>query len=353
MQDDSFSKILIDNITHTLLNVFCTFTGVKLEECRNGFKTYRLADQQYCITYKQNLELNKIDFLESPSADMIQYGIEKLNILGYLTCNYKITVLGLISNSLRKLALDDVRMILAGYQYGANILDLITMVAFKRSRKLFNSKYSLINPIKTKISDERTHLFYTRGVIGDEMIDKVFLFNDYMNTIASAVDKKKSYSIISQWYKDNKINKTKLIEVIGHRDEIIQMLLNIGLNPFYNGLGLKRGSYNLTKILQNNFHDGLAEIVKIKKCIYDGYRYNLLIYDESIRSYRHNYKNFLVDIPSPIVRPYREGLTRPRYVVAQDILLWKSSRVPRFEFMAKTISILDGYIVVDPNYMRY
>ena len=57
----------------------------------------------------------------------------------------------------------------------------------------------------------------------------------------------------------------KMMSVIRTRDEIIDNMLEEGLDPYFNGLGLDIGTYNLKEIFYRNIDEGVKEVKKNKK----------------------------------------------------------------------------------------
>ena len=84
----------------------------------------------------------------------------------------------------------------------------------------------------------------------------------------------------------------------------MESLLSGGINIFYNGLDLKRGTYNLLHIIRNNRADGMEEIKKIKQCIYEGYKLNMATWDKKVRSYVLDFKKASCMIDSPLITPF-------------------------------------------------
>ena len=162
---------------------------------------------------------------------------------------------------------------------------------------------------------------------------------------------------LEKWALENKFDYETLMKIISVRDELISDLLNLGLNPFYNSLGLTRGKYKLTNILKYNLTDGIEEIKKIKNCIYEGYRLNLFIWNDISQKYISNVYNYSISIDSKLIRPLQPDADikqlRPQKIVVANIMLSSSNFVKgMYEFKGNDISILDGYVNVDTNFVN-
>ena len=142
-----------------------------------------------------------LDYIDYPSADSIQYGLEKLYTLGFITQkgstlaphkkqkNGEIypTRLGYFSIFMKEISIESKRMILAGYHYGCNILDLITISIFLKIgwRKISTKKKKTYKPINfLKLKNNEEALLYSKLVIMDEFIEYLWiwlLFNEFID----------------------------------------------------------------------------------------------------------------------------------------------------------------------------
>ena len=167
--------------------------------------------------------------------------------------------------------------------------------------------------------------------------------------------------ILDKWAKDNHFKINGLFEVIELRDEVIGDMLNMGMNPYFNGLELDRGTYNLVEILRRNLQEGMDEIVKIKKCIYEGYRFNLCIWNNSIKGYVNNYYHNVINIESKLLRPLGKEVKddrdikqiRPQTIIVANINV-KSSITEKglYEFSGDEVSVLDGFVDIDADFLN-
>jgi hypothetical protein len=246
----------------------------------NIFQKNKFDQLWYQLVSDGYFEAKKLNFIQYPSADGIGYAVEQLHGLGFIDHEYKPTIFGMYGSKFRKIKLESIRMILAGYHNEANILDLVTIVCclqigFELGIK--KKKYTPRNPLD--VSKEIAFYNY-KLLFADEFIEYIFIWNDFMNVIGDAGDilkrnakKPKIDSIlkhntldnINKWCNDNAFKLDGFLKVIELRDEVIGDMMNMGINPYYNGLGLSRGKYNLTKILRNNIVEGIDEIKKIKR----------------------------------------------------------------------------------------
>jgi len=370
LPEDQPSSILTNDITSVLLSILTREVDLQLidepnfdspknlENRKNGtlFQIHSISDQKwYKLINEKKLNISALDFLESPSASTLIYSLERLYGLGFIGHDYTITLFGYLGNKFQKISIELIRMILAGYVYGANILDLIT-IAVCLDSKLLDKDYKNRNPLNLR--DEEL-IFYNNVIFADSFIDKLFLWYEFtkeldtMNTIIIQKTKKISINHMDKWCESNNINYFNMMKIINLRDEIITNMIDIGLNPYYNGLGLKRGTYNLVNILHQNLEDGIEEIKKIKMCILDGFRFNLVVWNDIIKGYELAYKRLPIIVTSSLVKPFEENQKHPQQVIVSDIeLSTRRSDSNIYKLMAKkSVSILDGFIDVDMKFL--
>ena len=370
LQEDQFSEILIKDITQTLLSIFIRETGAAIRDNPvesysdkqrlelNIFKKHYMMDPgYYYLTHQKPLNMASIDFLESPSANSLVYSTEKLYMLGFIDCKYNPTILGIIANGFSKISIESARFLLAGYSHGANILDLITIVSFSEvgREKLFNRKYKPVNIYPKKLSAAE-YEFYYKIIIGDEMIEYLFIWELYSELIDNMMSKtkKNKFDLLSveEWFESNKILYDGIIQVTTMRDSIISSFVAMGLNPYWNGMGIEKGEYNLLSMFRNNLSDCIAEIKKIKKCILDGYILNLAVWDNSVKKYILHHRNIPLEVRSNVLS--RMGgdavQSNANFVILSNVTFNQSnSDKDTFHFVSSSgsISIMDGYVDVD------
>jgi HrpA-like RNA helicase len=418
-----FPDIVKADMTQSLLDIIMSETETKIieidrneyEKYNNAFQINQFDQRWYILETKKALNASSLNFIQYPASDSITHGLEKLRVLGFIDCEYKPTLFGYYASKFRKITLENARMILAGYYYGANVLDLITITCFLQAgHKLGIKRRSYIprNPLKIKSYDQIN--YYYNMIFCDEFIEYLFIWEDFMEQIDILTEKIKKklnkkggadikyksnhtekhtyqdadhaparetdrdpdsdifldeeYEInktelpeimshLENWANENKFNYETLMKIVNMRDELLSDLLNLGLNPFYNSLGLRRGRYKLTNILKYNLSDGISEIRKIKNCIYEGYRLNLFIWNDIVKKYISNVYNYPISLDSKLIRPLKPEndikQIRPQKIIVANIMLGSSNYVKgMYEFKGNDISVLDGYVNVDVNFVN-
>ena len=361
LQINPFSDIIVVDITLFLLSVIINNTEAEIihvhdiknehiKENRILFQKNKIDQYWYELVIKEQFDITKLDLMQYPSIDSINDAIQKLYALGFITHEFNPTVTGMYANKFRKLSIESIRMILAGYQHGAYILDLITIACFNEFKFTLGMglKYTPENPLN--IPEENVYYYYTM-IFRDEFIEFLFIWNSFIEHISDINKNKNSLNNVHKWAESRNLDIKTLFSIASLRDEILTDMILIGLNPFYNSLQLPRFEYNLVNILRKNLTpDGIEEIRKIKACIYEGYKMNLTLYDDNKRKYFLVKGNIEVNLFSKMVnhvkidRYYR----KPKKIIISDYSMTKSMKTDgSYNFNAGVVSVLDGYVDID------
>lgn len=361
------ASVIISDTTELLLTILINEKDVTIEQEYHAARIkdhvalgmfhmhdlhLKLASNWYTLKNKYKTNIAGIDFIELPSVQSLQYSVEKLHVLGFLDDNYDITLPGYFANKFRFISLDSRRMIMCGYHHGANILDLITIAAFVQisKRKIFAKTFTMANFLKTNTTQ---FTFYNAVVIADDFINCVFVYNLLQHYIDTNVQKNITLNKIREFCLQHGLLYDGLLKVIDARDTLIENMIDIGLDPYYNGLGLK--SYNLNTLMQRSLPDGLNEIKKIKQCLYDGYRCNLLVRGKEY-TYVSQLRGVHIVVKSPLVKDLHlmPDSILPKYIVVDTYNLSQKYKQSQFEFISQGyVSVLDGYVSVDKLFTNY
>ena len=366
LQEDQFAEILTDDITEEMNNIIVNETDSQIIESPNndGFLTHKLSDNsRYVLMQNNDMFMSKVDFLESPSASSLTYSVEKLRILGFIDNLYNPTEIGLYSKNIGKITMENKRMILASFAHGANTLDIITAVVFIQIQKrfIFHRKYKPIN--MTNLSEKEWE-FYYKIVIGDEIVEFILvweLYSEFLNKYITSIKKKASngadytfdVSEVKKWCEDNKLIYSGLLMVSKMRDEIIESLISIGINPYYNGMGIEKGEYNLLNMLRDDVEDFVDEIKKIKHCILDGYRCNLIIWDAIRKKHIIKHRNIPIFVKSNVMSRMGDDAIQKNanFLISTDFMFVKSFMGKGFGVESTgAVSIMDSYLNIDLNF---
>ncbi len=378
-QEDQPSKLITEDITIPLLNMIVTDSEAKFEEeekpeeFKHDVLDIYLDDRERRgVTkrddqYTQVIEKEKttglyrvktekpwspfdLDLIELPGADSLYTALDKLLTLGFIDDNFKPTMLGCKANMLRKISPESTRMVFAGYSYGANILDLITIAAFievgwQSISSVARFKYQPRNPI-----DDQGKLA-AKILWGCEFIELLWIWYDFTEQVDKlAKSKQNVMDKLHEWCDANGFLLHGLLEVVVRRDELVANFITCDMNPFYNGLQLERGTYNLSDIIRRDQDLGMREVQKIKRCLVDGFRYYVCQWQSKTMEYVSMYRHIPVHIDSYLVRTTQvmEDVARPKTIIMSGIILRQKFQSDIFEYSPSgAISILDGFVSLD------
>lgn len=358
---DQMSKILISDVSDNLLSILIKEKNVNIitewavlkisDHIREDlFQMFEAVSDNWFTVYNEfGTNMSALDFIELPSMQSLSYSIEKLHILGFIDDYYNITITGYYANQMRFIGLELRRMIIAGYQTGSNIQDLITIAAFVfvGKRNIFEKTFKLPN----FIFGEDDFQFFDQILIADDFINCVFIWNMLCEFIQENMNGTIYQNNIRSWCEKNGLKYDGILSVISTRDSIIENMVEIGLDIHYNGLGIYQ-EYDLNSIIRTSLQEGFEEIRRLKYCIYEGFRCNTLEYNKTC------YASLLNHTPIKVKSPYISELnsevaeqTRPMYILVDSYSLVPKFGSSQFEFVAEGfVSVLDNYIEVDERF---
>jgi HrpA-like RNA helicase len=364
LQPLPFADIIKEDIAEFMLGILIEGTHTDLKELdakeKNAFQMNQF-DQKWYKLVGQQFNFAKLDFIRTPSADSIQGSFERLHVLGFIDHEYNPTLFGYFAYKFRKISLENIRMLLAAYHHGASVLDLITIACFTelgRGLGINKRKYKPRNPLK--LTEEKLDLYY-RTVFADEFVENLFIWYEFMEELDKIGEKleknasfaKKSQEYLEKWSRD-KFRLHGMYAIIERRDEVIEDMLSLGLDPYYNSYEIGGGGFDLVKLLRRNFAEGMNEILKIKKCLYEGYRLNLCTWNDKVNGYV-NSKNLVIGLQTPLLKPLKVGedkakkiQIRPKNILVSGLML-----MPMFDtysFVGGEVSVMDGFVDVDYNF---
>lgn len=348
MQENKYPEILTADITDSIL-------GLIIKTVHPNWDGVVRDD----IKVENKFEITDIDMMDYPAVDSLSYSLEKLFVLGLIDSNHIPTPIGLSCIKLNTIPIEVTRMIFAGYQHNANIISLITIGAFLTLSKRdyiddrSKNKYSYVNVFK---KNDKELYYYNKFFVSDDFIETLFIWEDFMDQI-KIMKKKLSLKYIKKWCIDNGLKYQGLLKVISIRDEIIASFIQtIGLDPFHSNNDVNGREYSLKKVFHRSVYQGVQEIKKIKQCIYEGFRLNVATWNNERNSYIMNNNKQKVQIGSKVVDKileYKEFKQRhPIQIICDSISIRKHRFNNYFIFQSDRVSVIDGYINIDTDFIN-
>lgn len=356
-----------NNAAALMLSIICSETGARIDRCvaadrdARSFQMNQIDQYWYSVAIDQPFKFSMVNMFQLPPSDALIGALDQLLCMGFITSEYLPTAMGVYANKFRKVSLPLVRMIFAAYAIGANVLDIITMAAFMGNSEQLRIDRRTYKPIDVfDVGSEADENEIAENFTSCECIEYLLIYLKYcevLDRIAKQLDKRASklkqilpMNYIYEFAENIGVRFQGLMNIIEARDELINDMLHMGLDPYYNGLELPRGSYNLLSIIKKDAQLGRAEIVKIKQCILEGYRYSVCVYDQQRQTYICQNTQVPVKIKSTLV-----SKNAPSVIVATQMQITSQpgSAQLEYQFVGKDISVMDNFINVDVNFLRY
>lgn len=370
LQEIQFPQILIEDISAIALDIINEQLKFKY---LNGER-----DPQFDIT--------SIDMVDVPTPDALSACLEKLYSIGFVSPisprwssdvkeivegengpRFSLTKLGALASSFNMVAPESVRMILAAYSWGASILDMVTIAAYlavePRSLIAAAEADSEADKPPTRVNINWTAvyksglpgfiaspglLYKMRLLLADDFIDGLVLFNAIKYTISSS-ESRRAITNLRNWCAQNRVSYRGALSLIRTRDDIIEQMLTAGFETF------AQENRSLVNTTEDDFMD---TITRIKYCIYDGYRNNILIRTGT------SYKTMSgLEVVSPkIFRVDEVKLAEkseygfaisvlPTYVLYRELSLKYNMKTSLYTVVVDQVSTCDGFVNIDPDFL--
>ncbi len=325
------------------------------------------------IASEPNAALDKLSIyqmLTPPSDDSINYSLQKLYVLGAIDSAGKITKLGRMLNTFRKINIESCKMILSGLVHGASIKELVCLACLMTSRKsdfVLDKRDSGVDPYTTGLlMDELYDLNETfdrskcdtsnynrlkgKLLVGCEMLELLLIYQRFSTKAELPINK------LREWCLKKGLHYKNLSNVSESIDEVYwQMLEQLKINPLFTNAqptlyeSLKRS----TSLINTEMVDS---VVRLKKCIYDGYKCNILRWNEQANSFQ-TATGLNVVVESKLVSrlSYQKigaqfEQDRPMIILYKD-LLTRQNKMGNYAHEASMISIMDGFVDVDLEFL--
>ena len=370
---DEYPEIIKSDVTANVLSIIASeadperiYNKISIKEllvkhrdmdpCKDTLTDY------YYDLINADVNLLNIDLMSLPTIDSMHNALDRLYILGAINQNCTPTPLGLVMNKFRFLQPEAIRMIMAGYAWGAPIIDLITIAAFithVKYDKLFDAKKSnlfkkAINDGKISWAFESSEINFSKFMIDSscDFIMCVIIWHQFQKLMIKNVRDMANVDRVGKmpdklkdWCESVGINYFIIEELIEKRDEIIHMVSSVGFNPYANN----DLSYGLTDSYSITMY-----IDKIKQCIYEGYKTNIAVWDETSKIY----KTRIGKLPLSINKYWMSSTSdvnkfntqNPKYIMYSKILYMPDSMTNYYKPLMEYCSVVDGFVSIDTNF---
>jgi len=240
---------------------------------------------------------------------------------------------------------ENFRMVMAGFAWEYSPLDLIAVAAYTMlgSSKLTEREEAGTDKLNLRldilyndvIGADPADLWHWRLLTGDTFMDGIILSRAVDRMLADA-DPSTALPKFTEWCNQRSIAIGTLLEYVNLREDMITALLAQGIDIYaFPGMLDHHG----------DAADTMNMIVRYKHCVHEGYRLNLIEYDDEAGEYRTQTGMKVSSIEMNMPALAKE--TRPRYVLYDQLMSIFDFDTGIYNAEAANVSILDGYIAND------
>lgn len=306
------------------------------------------------------------DMLTPASDDSINYSLQKLFVLGAIDASCMVTKMGKMMNIFRKLGVESRKMILSGLVHDAPLKELVCLACLLEVRKselvldrkesgvnpydvasLFDELYEL-NPTfdRSKCDTSNFNRLKAKLLISCELLELLLIYQRFSSKAYLPINELRGWCITKGL---NYRGLSKLSESI---DEVYwQMLEQMRINPIYTN-----AQPDLYDTMKRSGSINIAELVdavsRLKKCIYEGFKLNILKWNPKTSSYQTS-TGIDVVVTSKLVSPlsYQKigakfDQERPKLLIYKELIV-RQDMIGKFVYEAAGISVMDGFVNAD------
>ena len=356
--EDTFNKMIVDNTP-----------SVSVDNMTAHLLTLMISNRTTSIE-----KLPVYQMLTPPSDDSLNYSFERLFTLGAIDRYGSVTDLGLMINSFRKLSIESCKMILCGPVYGASVKELVCLaclLTIKKSDIVMDSRVSGAPEYNTALLfDELYEISQTydsakcdtanfnrlkaKILVGCEMLEMLLIYQRFTANVS-----KKSINEMKDWCFKKGLNFAQLCSITEFIDEVYWVMLD---KLKINAVRANDDSADLYQVLKRAGDIENTELVdaviRLKKCIYEGYKNNLLTWNEDLNSFE-SLTGLKVEVDSKIVSrlSYQKigaqfDQQKPNLLIYKELLTRQNLKTGIYTHQASTVCVLDGFVHLDKNFTK-
>lgn len=305
-------------------------TDFLISACNRAYKLGLISPR-----IKNDPEAFDLDFSDTDTPEKI------LSMLTHTKkVSYGITPIGLIMNKFGMYSMESFRMILAGFSWDVSITDLATIAAYlelsPRDFALSMKKQPRWDMI---FADSKIGSFTTydqlKLIISDDFIKGIVLYSAISQKMASGKTFSAGVKAVRDFCEKAQIKEGGVMTFIQIREEIIEQCINAGLGIF------AHEDKTLREADKKTF---MTIIIKLKHCIYDGYKCNYLMHIGDGR-----YAG-IGAIPVNVPRTIGHEGSFPQYVLFDKLSSKQDPKSGLYIITTDRISMMSGYVSIDRDF---
>jgi len=174
----------------------------------------------------------------------------------------------------------------------------------------------------------------------DDFIQYLLIFNEFQNKLnkinlqenklelTEKINKSRVKTVITEiqeWCEKNGLSYNGLVNTSELRDDIINTMCLIGLNPFHNW------NMSIRNLILHTDTEKINYIKNMKMCIFEGYKLNIAAWNPVIKKYITRKTHIILDIDNANLISkadlFKYGDVNPKYII-YDIQRVAAKQVP-------------------------
>lgn len=308
---------------------------------------------------KPTFDIGSVDMITSPAPDASKSSLEKLYALGFISIDNSGSC-GITLSEIGKLALsiggrpEIARMIMSSFTYEAYAIDCITAAAWTSLRR--NDKISWAHVYQmglSSVSRDLKHMYEIKLLVSDDFIDGIIMMNAIKHVFKTN-DPKNAILALRTWTESINWSYGSAMEFISVREDLINTYLSESIEVYRHE----------SNSLQNAGPDELMNtITRLKYCIADGFRCNLLKSELEISGAheqvpKYTQMEYVTQLGQKVkvkpILPINGPVTvqlKPKRLLYSNLSL-KLGFDSAYDIVPDYISVLDGYVPIDEHFMN-
>ncbi len=303
-----------------------------------------------------------------PSYDTIAYAKEKLFVLGAINQDQKITPVGVIMNRFRKMDLELRKTIITAVARKRHVYDTMVLACVMMVKKtdmfLLDCKAPisldkiLLDSMQTGSPNDATvdlpnfNRLRSKLLVACEFIEMLLIYKTFVSKISEFQG---DIIKIKKWCLSNGLNYTSLAFI---SDTIIETSWLIVETLKINPLVCDDTEDVLTLLhMAGDRSEFVNAVINIKRNLYEGYKLNILTFNQEANQYFMS-NGTPVSVNSKLtsnLSSQREGAkfrqTHPNVLLYKNMLIRKDDAQKNYNFEASIISVMDGYVDIDDQFI--
>ena len=337
---DIQTKDITGEMMYLLVELFELNTLISAEEIVEKYDDIVRKQKALLKSGKKSNEIDCKELLAPPGGDAIARAISNLHRLGYVDIQNIPTKLGLIMHKLPMCSFESARTIMSGVVFDISLKELIVLTQLMEHKKDLLLKPKDTQPIdilqhfckKFKFEDK------FHNYILDEAIHLLLYYHSFKHEL------KKSPSKAKKWCEASLINYKTFVICLNNTYNILKTFDTIGVQwRIKNQFKLKR--YIKYFDVSNDWMNFVDYITRLKMCIYQGYKMNLITRNE--RGFWKDINGIQIKIQGKYKKVLDE-LPKVKYCTYANSLYKESNG--RIGNECSCISIMSGFIGIDNHF---